>query len=129
MNSNGKSEILAYYTLALKTLIIPPEALPSKVLRKIGGKHVCGQELPVHLIGQLGKNTNVSPNPIKGSFILETAIQTILLSKKIVGGRIVLLECENNKNLINFYSNNEFIMIPPEINGEEEKLIQWIKVI
>ena len=61
------------------------------------------------LIGQLGKNyTNDYNALITGDELLNIACDTVKEAQRLIGGRLVYLECENIPSLINFYQRNGF---------------------
>ncbi len=107
---NKTINIVAYFSLALKILIIP-ELLSNRKTKKIDGFSKDAKEAIVYLIGQLGKNDNYSDD-ISGSEILNRAINIITDIQNSIGGRVVLVECEDNKNLIDFYNKNDFEILP-----------------
>jgi hypothetical protein len=79
------------------------------------------------LIGQLGRDDSVSSAELPGSEILEVAISFVKKAQKYVGGRIIMIDCENNEKVIQFYRDNEFIII--QKHDKKDNLMQMIKVI
>jgi len=61
----------------------------------------------VYLIAQLAKN-DLYRSEIKGEEILDRAINIIERSQKLVGGRIIMVECENKGSLLKFYEEHGF---------------------
>lgn len=111
----GKSEFLAYYSLAMKAVVIKSDANISKTLRKKINTYsnfepkLKSYVMSCHLIGQLGKNYNANDESlISGSELLELACRKVRAAQEISGGKFVYLECENVKSLINFYEKNGF---------------------
>ena len=77
------------------------------------------------LIGQLGKNFHNRHNElILGSELLEIACATAEKALKIIGGKIVCIECENKKKLIDFYKQNGFNVFSRRSleNNEKDKM-------
>lgn len=106
LNENG--QILAYYALSFKEIRI--EA--SKTLwKKLLGGLGAGNILKVFLIGQIAKNEAISNNPINLSTILDDIYQQIYLAKCSVGGRVIVLECEDHPNLISHYQKHGFQLL------------------
>ena len=111
----GKLEFLAYYSLAMKAVVIKSDANISKTMRKKINTYsnfepkLKSYIMSCHLIGQLGKNYNANDESlISGSELLELACRKVRAAQEISGGKFVYLECENVKSLINFYEKNGF---------------------
>jgi hypothetical protein len=122
VNSNSLEEktieILAYFTLALKTLYISEEVSNTK-RKKLDGLYKNTNDLPCYLIGQLGKN-DLYKNDIDGHTIISYAINIIQKSHEFVGGRFILVECSNNHQLVNFYEENDFEVL------QKDELVQLV---
>lgn len=110
-----KLEFLAYYSLAMKAVVIKSDANISNTLRKKINTYsnfepkLKSYVMSCHLIGQLGKNYNANDESlISGSELLELACRKVRAAQEISGGKFVYLECENVKSLINFYEKNGF---------------------
>lgn len=76
--------------MALKVLKISPAITKSQV-KKLDGLYKNIDEMPVYLIGQLGKNDDYQ-QCISGKEIVDYALSIILKSFQLVGGRIILHE-------------------------------------
>ena len=91
---DGKINIIAYFTVSNKAL--NPRDEISKNVRKhldgLGNKR--GSTFVVYLIGQLGKNDTYRLE-IDGNELVARAIATINEAYEIVGGRCILIECQN----------------------------------
>lgn len=62
------------------------------------------------LIGQLGKNyANGNDTLISGDELLAMALNKVKSIQFEMGGRYTYLECEDKKNLIDFYTSNGFV--------------------
>lgn len=117
MASYKEEYILAgYYALANKILTVSKESIPSKSWQKRLNKF--GQfnsELKRYfisspLIGQLGKNfTYADKRLITGDELLKLALDKVIESHLIFGGKVVYLECEDKPQLLEFYSRNGFV--------------------
>lgn len=123
----GKLEFLAYYSLAMKAVVIKSDANISKTLRKKINTYsnfepkLKSYVMSCHLIGQLGKNYNANDESlISGSELLELACRKVRAAQEISGGKFVYLECENVKSLINFYEKNGFTMFGMRKLDKEE---------
>ena len=95
---DGKINIIAYFTVSNKAL--NPRDEISKNVRKyldgLGNKR--GSTFVVYLIGQLGKNDTYRLE-IDGNELVARAIATIKEAYEIVGGRCILIECQNRVRL------------------------------
>ena len=94
-------------------------------------------QMPVLLIGQLGKNfANEMDKLISGDELLELALSEVRLVHSSIGGRFVYLECEDNDKLIVFYRNHGFIDFGKRYLERDEKneaasdyLVQMIRYL
>ncbi|PTX16371.1 hypothetical protein SAMN04488598_10746 [Halanaerobium congolense] len=100
------NEILAYFSITLKELEFTADISRSRV-KKIDGISGNRDSVIVYLIAQLAKN-DLYQSEIKGEEIIDRAINIIERSQKLVGGRIIMVECENNDSLIEFYEKHGF---------------------
>lgn len=77
------------------------------------------------MIGQLAKNEKYKKE-IEGDKILAFAEDSIFEVKKLIGLRTILVECEDQPKLIDFYSRNGFVKLQKSnLTG----LIQMTKII
>ena len=121
--------IYGYISLAVKVLAVPENA--SNRLRKQldgfsakqHGKPI--SHFPCYLIGQLARNSDVPKSSISGTDLLNFAYDIIGTAVEAVGGRYVLIECNNNEKLLKFYSDNDFSEINRE-NHEDRIMVQMI---
>jgi len=72
-----KIEIIAYFSIAFKTLIIP-QTLSNTKIKKIDGFSRGAKESIVYLIGQLARNDKYTSRIITGDEILANAINEII---------------------------------------------------
>ncbi|WP_308637683.1 GNAT family acetyltransferase [Paenibacillus silvisoli] len=117
----SKPILVGYFSISNKPLTIPNKQFSkfSTTLKKrlTGVGHKTEQSTFIikgYLLGQLGKNyseESLKANCCSGSDLLALAYQKITLAHKIVGGRILYLECENVPKVINFYKSNGFSQI------------------
>ena len=103
--------ILGYIALALKVLTVP-ESVSNRMRREIDGlsAKIHGEQItafPVYLIGQLGRNTNISKEVISGKDLIGYAFDVIQPAIDSVGGRYILIECHDEEKLIQFYNDNQ----------------------
>lgn len=126
----GTINILAYFALSLKVLILPEEMSirARKEYDGFSGK-IHGQpvrEIPCYLIGQLARDSRIDSSVLSGSEIIDTAMSVIGPSFKGVGGRWVIIECHNTQPLIDFYEKNAFRFIM-ERPSEDIDMVQMIR--
>ena len=127
-----ENTILGYIALALKVLTIP-ESVSNRMRREIDGlsAKIHGEQItafPVYLIGQLGRNTNVSKDAISGKDLIGYAFDVIQPAIDSVGGRYILVECHDDEKLINFYSDNQFTAFA-KIPDQEHSMVQMIRKV
>lgn len=108
--------LVGYFTLANKIFCIDRDSLPSKSWKKRIAKFgqfdstIKRYTLSAPLIGQIGKNYSHGFNKlITGDELLKLALDKVREMQRIVGGKIVYLECEDKSKLIDFYAENGFV--------------------
>lgn len=111
----GKPVLVGYYALATKIFTIrKSDKLNHKMRSRINrfakyNDELRQYELPVPLIGQLGKNyLNGYDKLITGDELLELAFDKIRTMQMCVGGKFAYLECAEIPELIAFYKRNGF---------------------
>ena len=120
-------KIIAYYTIALKPLVLGRNV--SKTFhKKLEGVSVSNNILPAFLIGQLGRNDNYQKDDLSGGEMLSFVFDTISKVQTLIGGRIVLVECEDVPEIRAFYENNGFDFLKSRTN-DDYLLIQYVKLI
>lgn len=142
-SNQGDLELLGYFTIAIKPLLINStnsmlSNTTKKKLLRVGKYDATNHSymLSAYLIAQLGKNFNNNiSQKISGNELLSIALHVVRELKYLAGGTVVFLEAENKTNLINFYKNEEngFKKIDEKstnsLMAEPHKLIQLIKLI
>lgn len=123
-------KVLAYFTLALQVLKIPPNYSNRKIKEfdgfnaKISGEKIT--EFPAILIGQVGKN-DLYKDKISGYDVMQYCLNTLLDGQMRLSGRIILLECKDVPYLIQFYRQFGFVRL--EKDYQEDELVQLIKIL
>lgn len=122
----GVLSILAYFSIGMKTLILP-ENLSGRQLRQLDGysdkmykRRITS--LPVYLIGQLAKNDHFA-SEVTGDELIQAAVSVIRDIQQRLGGRLIAVDCKPIKALHNFYERNHFIMIG---HNEDNDLDQFV---
>ena len=126
----GEISILGYFALSLKVLILP-DKMSVRARKEIDGyrgkiRGVPIREIPCFLIGQLAKNSNIEPTEITGKMLLEEAYAVIYSAMESIGGRYIMVECQDNEKLLNFYKNNGFDEFLREPEGDKP-MVQMLR--
>lgn len=124
--------IYGYVSLALKTLYIP-ETVSNRMRKELDGfsAKIHGEQIgdiPCYLIGQLGRNSQISKDSLSGEALLQYAYDVIASSVEAVGGRYIMIECKDDEKLIMFYKNHGFSEIARTLD-KEYSMVQMIKKI
>ncbi|ENH95775.1 hypothetical protein J416_14108 [Gracilibacillus halophilus YIM-C55.5] len=124
-----KNVLTGYFSISNRPLAISKKNFSklSNTMKKrlMGVGHRTEQdsyEIKGFLIGQLGKNFSLEAqkaNGATGRDLMAFAQSKILEAHKIVGGRIIYLECEHVDKLISFYRDHGFVELEDyeSING------------
>jgi len=123
---NITKKVVAYFTISISTLYT--DNISSKVIQLLDGYRDDTKSIPCFLIGQLGKSDLYKDIKI-GQFIIEDAIEIIDNSQMSLGGRFILLDSINIKEVIEFYENNLFFAIEDNQNLDSIKMIKPYFVI
>lgn len=124
VEENGDIKILGYFSTSTKSIKIP-NALSKTKIRLLDGLNKNAEELKCYLIGQLAKNDTYK-HLIDGKEILDSALNIIQKCYELMGMRVVLVECVNDKNLTDFYENNNFQLIGYD---EKTELLQFVTTL
>ena len=82
--------------------------------------------VPVPLIAQLGKNDQYS-ELISGEQLLTLACNRVKQAQKIIGGKMVYIECASNPKLHSFYYVNGFTEFGQREVSGSLPLVQIVK--
>ena len=122
----GKNVLAGYFAITSKNLTIRKK-VSGEFRRKITGfKCKEPSEVPVYLIGQLAKNYDNGYNEvplITGKELLWQALKKILEIRHLLGGRVILVECNDTQYLRKFYEDNGFDFIEKD---SEDGLLKYI---
>ncbi|MCM1136512.1 MAG: hypothetical protein NC400_13165 [Clostridium sp.] len=124
--------ILGYFSLTLKTLSVP-NSLSIRARKELDGfsgkfHREPIQSIPCYLIAQLARNSHVDKRSLSGNTILELACNAIASAVELVSGRYMMIECRNNRKLIQFYQTNFFKKVT-NIADNDTPMIQMIRKI
>lgn len=137
-----KPVLVGYYALANKNLSIKANCLNSKLRSKMKRFGIYDEaykcyDIAVPLIGQLGKNYQNDYNKlITGDELLKMACVRVYDVQRVMGGRLVYLECEDTEKLTDFYTRNGFVKFANRnLDGDEigantvRYLVQMLKYL
>lgn len=111
-------DILGYFSLSTKEVSL--EGIQSKTeIKKIDGFNKNAKTAKAFLIGQIGKNFSIKNNSLNLETILQEAYSYINVAQNVIGGRMVLIECEDKPKLLDLYERNGFKLINIVSNPEE----------
>lgn len=130
-----KPVIVGYFTLASKEFVYKKNGqnkLSNNICKRIKrfgqiDPYCCSVRINAPLIGQIGKNyfQEEYTKLITGDELLTIACDKIMEAQRILGGRIVYLECEKLDCLINFYNQNGFVKFGErKLEKSEESLFE-----
>lgn len=134
------ASIVGYFSLAVKPISVNAANISKTMAKKLARVSILDENTgsyttAAYLIAQLGKNYALPREKrIDGSVLLGFALETIQGLKYSVGGVMEFLECEDNRFLMDFYSQNKFKMFDvrttiPACGEEQHRLNQLLKFI
>ena len=132
-------ELLGYFTIALKPLVVRGETVSNTVKKKLLriselNKETQTYTMLAYLIAQLGKNfSNGANERITGAELLEAAWKKIEEIQYQAGGVVAFLETSNNAKLLSFYNDNRFTQFDTRqtisVDQEEHELVQLLRLL
>jgi hypothetical protein len=127
--------IAGYFSLANKVILVNLSAAKNLDWRRRFDKFGKFQEetgsylLAVPLIGQLGKNfSDNTGGLIAGHDLIAHAEEKIRATQKVIGGKMVYIECADENALVSFYESNGYHIINRR-QSDEGDLLQMIKYL
>jgi hypothetical protein len=125
------NEILGYFTIANRSLVIPKEnfeVLSKTQQKKLGNSAAILRNGDLmtssFLLGQLGKNySDGVKNLISGRELLTFAYNLFLKIKELINVKYIWLECQNEVKIISFYQNFGFKMLESMTSEEGLKVM------
>ena len=108
------AELLGYFSITIKPLVVKAEPFSNTVKRKLArfseiDKNEQTYNLAAYLIAQLGKNFNDKvKGRITGQELLEAAIRQTQILQYQAGGMVAFVEADNKEKLLSFYENYGF---------------------
>lgn len=125
--TKGDFIILAYFTLAQRAVDITNFSKKKKknLLGSFPGRDNV-TSITSYLIGQLGRNDECSSDKLSGNQLLNECYHAISMAARIVGGKLIVLECREHM-FEKFYEKNDFKKLYDEV--DENKLYTLYKKI
>ena len=138
----GKNVLCGYFTIANKYIVVGSHSVSkttARRLRKFAMPNISDDNLVIMapLIAQLGKNyMNDYRKLITGDELLKMAIDKVSAAQRIIGGKVVYVECEDIDILKKFYEDTGFVIFGKRRLYKEERgemngshLIQLLKYL
>ena len=131
------AELLGYFSITIKPLIVKAEPFSNTAKRKLArfseiDKSEQTYNLAAYLIAQLGKNFKAKGR-ITGQELLEAAIRQTQILQYQVGGMVAFVEAENKEKLLYFYENYGFKRFDTRqtvsSGTESHELVQLLKLL
>ena len=126
----GIGRLIAYYTIAMKSVHIPQKHITNTLAKKINkfgvyDRGIRAYIIPSVLIAQLSKNYDDGlENMISGDELIRLALDRICSAQEILGGKLIYVECEDKPSLTKFYSRHGFIRFGTRnLDRDEEALL------
>ena len=123
----GKNVLCGYFTIANKYIVVGSHSVSkttARRLRKFAMPNISDDNLVIMapLIAQLGKNyMNDYRKLITGDELLKMAIDKVSAAQRIIGGKVVYVECEDIDILKKFYEDNGFVIFGKRRLDKEER--------
>ena len=137
-----KNILCGYFTIANKYIVVNKHSVSGTLRRRLRKFAMPSAEkddlvIMAPLIAQLGKNyANGYSELITGDELLKMAEDQIRLAQRIIGGKVVYLECEDIDRLKDFYSSNGYVEFGKRRLDKDERtemcgthLIQMLKYL
>lgn len=113
--SEYAADLLGYFTLATKMFTLNPGNLTARQLKIINRFVSLDEEtntfrLPAVLLAQFGRNFAEDSKSVRGSELMEIALDCVENAVSLTSGKLVFLECEPNEKLVGFYQKCGFFL-------------------
>ena len=131
---NKSFDLLGYFTLATKMLTLKQASLSKtecKIISRFGyfDEDSLSYKLPAILIAQFSRNFNTNSKSIKGSELMNIALEKIRDILHSTSGKAVFLECEQSEKIISFYTSNNFQPLRNTILAKDNKELTQLYMI
>jgi len=114
----GQFVVMAYFSIAQRAVDISDMSANKrrKVLGEYPGRDSI-KTVPAFLIGQLGRCDNYSNEDLSGEQLLNECYHAISMAAKIVGGKLLVLECREHM-FSKFYERQGYKKLYDQLNEE-----------
>ena len=134
VNDEETGNILGYFTLTHKSIIINGDNLSSASKKKLArysrmdtstGNYMASS----FLLAQFGKNYALAKaDRIDGADLMKLATDVLVNIQRQIGGGIVYLDCEDKPELTSFYKGQNFKEFDDRFSAEDnQKYIQFMR--
>ena len=133
-NINDSLGFLGYFTLANKILTMSSIGMSNETKKRVERFSVLDSNtgnynVAAPLIAQLGKNYSIKQDyQIPGKDLLHIACEKVRAIQKVLGRKLVYLECGDKESLISFYQKNGF-RIMESGTPSDKNLIQMVRFL
>jgi hypothetical protein len=117
----NKIRVLAYFTLSLKILEFDG-SVSKTMIKNIDGISKEVPSIATLLIGQFGKDINAAH--VSGDVIMNMCLGTIKEVQRLIGGRVVLVECLPIAPVLSFYQRHGFSFLQTDKNDKYRQMIK-----
>jgi len=114
------SELVAYFSLAVKSMNVADLIVSNELLKKMNISEDVAQS---YLIGQIGKRDGSQKG--LGKLAMSSAIEIIKEANARVGCRVIRLDCK--PSLMKYYAENGFVLARRNKEGDLNQMIRIIK--
>lgn len=127
--------IYGMFALTHKALYIKSndlsKTLKNKILKYSSSTYKDALLVSSFLIAQLARNLKYKKDKIvTGKMILESAINHIIMARKIISGSLLYVDVKNKKKLLDFYTTNGFIQFDKRYSEKDKiEYIQMMKFV
>ena len=131
---NNTIDILGYFSLATKMLTLKQSALTKterRIISRFGyfDEESASFKLPAILIAQFIRNFNKNSKSIKGSNLMKIVLKQVKDIQHLTSGKTIFLECEQNKKIIDFYTECGFQMLDSTVITKDKKTLVQLYMI
>ena len=133
------AELLGYFSITIKPLVVRAEPFSNTVRRKLArfsemDRSEQTYNIAAYLIAQLGKNYgDRAKGRLTGQELLEAAIRQLQILQSLASGMVAFVEADNNEKLLSFYENYGFKRFDTRqtISGIDEphELVQLLRLL
>lgn len=136
-----KNVLCGYFAIAPKYIVVNKHSLSSALKRRLRKFAMPSTDdtivIVAPLIAQIGKNFASGYNRlISGDELLKLAIDKVKEAQRIIGGKVIYVECEDVEYLKTFYRENGFVEFGVrQLDGDEKTdisgthLVQLLKYL